>query len=565
MSETLLTVLLGAGASVWLSVNVWAAAPGDSQAAPQPAPRTKAVEEPVFKMPELVIIGDNQARIMAQKEQLAGSPMRGLHEAPLLEKEEGSVAALRKREPAPRFPPVVPGTVPAVKLEGGSPSWLGGSVWIGRQESKSLRELALSGSWLKGEPVGFGNAGGWDTQVTLGYARLLEDEELKAREARLPNWARYLAFLGLPDGESVTVGWQEGSRDLPFQSVTAQRRLSRLFVGGEVSQSEHGYSETGRFELMRVRTPQGPVKGTFAAGNSQLPIWHRGNMALRIKPRGEAEAAGPTGTHLLAGATVEAAWIPSERWRYLAGFSAEGLFGGRVSARSLRPVGGVSWTTPAGPTISASFSPSLRAAWFAEQAVAVPYSLFTTKAGIEPERELADAEISVWQQLWDGSEGRATYRFRESRNALSWLEQPGEGLWQPVVLSELRVHELSLSLRYNGWRPFRVYGEGRWRSITSPAGQVTNLPRGEGKVGAGWDWRVFTVGLELAVARSRPRSVLGPDLEPYEDVRLKLSWKPRAGVEVYGRGENLLGERVEHWGGYPEPKRFLTAGAIISF
>src|ERR1043166_9214730 len=56
----------------------------------EPTGPVKAGEEPVFQLPELVIVGANQARIMAQKEQLTATPLKGLHEAPLLEKEEGS-------------------------------------------------------------------------------------------------------------------------------------------------------------------------------------------------------------------------------------------------------------------------------------------------------------------------------------------------------------------------------------------------------------------------------------------------------------------------------------------
>jgi len=357
------------------------------------------------------------------------------------------------------------------------------------------------------------------------------------------------------------VGWQEQRRDLPYQSRGAQRSLTRLFAGSGTAASRKGWSGLGRIAWVRARAPQGSSQGAYIEGTSQVPLWHSRRLALRINPRLEGELARVTGNHVLTGATVEAAWVPSERWRYMAGLTADLLAGGG-STSLVRPVGGVTWTTPVGPTLSASIRSALHGAWFAEQA-AVPYAFLT--GPIQPERGLVEAELSVWQQTWDGSEGRLTYQFRESRNALSWRERPGEGLWQPQVLSELRIHEVQMGLSYLGMAPLRIYGEGRWRSIRSPNGQVANLPRGEGTAGVEWTWRSLTAGLELEVVRARPRAVQGPALSPFEDLRLKVSYKPVRWAEVYGRGENLLGQDIERWGGYPEPKRLLTLGTIIAF
>lgn len=530
-----------------------------------PAPPTKAVEEPVFQMPELVIIGENQARIMAQKEQLAGTPMRGLHEAPLLEKEEGSITALRQRQPPPRPVPVEPGPVAVAKLEGGSPAWFGGAAWLGRQESRSLVGLDLAGSYLEGEPVATGRVGGWDTRAALEYARVFDRAEMRGREENRPGWMKYVQPQGLADGESVSGGWRGSSRNLPRQSADARRRLDRWFVAGDSLRSPSGVGETARVEFVRDSTPQAALRGLFLGGSGRVPLARRGDVTIRMEPRVEMESARVTGDHLLAGTLVEAVWTSSERWRYSLGFTADGVYGGGLSAGSLRPAGGVSWTAAAGPTLSASFAPAMRAAWFAEQAPAVPYALFTGR--MEPERVLADFELKVWQEAWDGSEGHASYRYRESRNALTWSERGAEGLWEPAMLPGLRLQEFSAGFRYGAWRPVVLYAEGKWRSVGTDSGQVTNLPRGEGVAGVEFAWEGLTAGAELEILRSRPRSAEdgAAELDPCVDLRARVSYRLRRWMEIYGRAENLTGNRVERWGGYPEPKPFGSAGALVSF
>ena len=544
------------------------ATPGGSPSAPpQPAPAATAVEEPAFQMPELVIIGENQARIMAQKEQMAGTPLRGLREAPLLEKEEGTVAVLRKREAAPRGAPPPARVAAVVKAEGGAPAWFAGSAWLGKLSPQGFLNLGLSGSRLEGPKVGLGKAGGWDTEVSAGCGFLFKD--IGSVEAKLPGWTRRIFPVGFPDGGSMSLGWQEQSRDLPYVSAVARRKLSRFFLAGESSCSDTGWMKIGEAGFTRVRTPRGEFQGGFLGGSSRIPLWSGGTVAVGLKPRGEMEAADMTGDHVLLGTAVEASWIPGGRFRYLAGFSAEGVYGGGFHAGSVSPIGGVSWTSPSGPVVTASFSPSMRAHWFTDLrsgAAAASYSVFD--GNLRPERELANAELAVRHQIWDGSEGRASYRFRESRSALSWREIPGQGLWAPVTLAELRVQELILGARYNGWRQLSVYGEGCWRDVESPSGEVANLPRGEGKAGVDWAWRKLTVGAEIKVARFRPRSDLpgpGQDLKPYTDMGVRVSYKPWSRAEIYLRGENLLGQTIEHWGGYPEPKRLAVLGALVSF
>jgi hypothetical protein len=567
--DVLITVLAAAG--IALGANPDSPSPGKIPGNSTMAPDNpvKTVEEPMFTMPELVIIGENQARIMAQKEQMAGTPAQGLREAPLLEKEEGSVSILRQREPPPREAPPAPGTHGVVKLEGGHPAWLGGEALVAKQSPFGVMSLELGGSRLNWNKAGSGTGyvGGWDSRVVFRDGFLMDDAGVL--KAKIPVWLLKSFPGGYPDGCSWGVGWEERQRDLPWITTpaakTARRRSSRVWLAGEGSRNDTGSVGDGLVDFARAWSPAGSQAGVRFGGGTRFPLWRDEKFNMTARVRGDAETADVSGDHLLPGATVEAAWTPAPRWRYLLGLKGTGLFGGGIYTAAVWPVGGVSWTTALGPTVTASFNPSMNAPWLTRLVTEVPYSYFSSQ--LTPERELANAQLDVRQEWWDDTFTSATYSFRRSRGALSWVERPGEGLYEPVALSLLTVQEIAFRFRYTEWRPVGLFGEARWRHAdVSPAGRVANLPWADGQAGVDWSWRTVRISAAVEVVRSRPRSAFGTvDIPPFADLGLKASWKPVNRVEIYAQVSNLTGAGIERWGGYPEPKRLLSAGALASF
>jgi hypothetical protein len=84
-------------------------------------------------------------------------------------------------------------------------------------------------------------------------------------------------------------------------------------------------------------------------------------------------------------------------------------------------------------------------------------------------------------------------------------------------------------------------------------------------VGAEYRWRTLTGTFEAEVVRARARSIAGGELDPYVDLGAKLAWRPVPEAELFTKVANLLADDIELWGGYPEPKRLLTVGAVVSF
>jgi len=542
----------------------------------EPAPPVKGVEEPVFQLPELVIVGENQARIMAQKEQLTATPLKGLHEAPLLEKEEGVVTALRQRDPVPGPAPLVPGHRAAVKLEAGSAGWVGGAGWFGTQSDQGFTGVDVSASRLIGAPVGFGHAGGMDAAAAFSMGDMTTAESRSG--TGLVHWlsARRMDALALAVSASVR------TRDLPYWSSTASEKLYRLWLATDGSDQPRGSSGSGRLAAAWEESPAGKENGVDLSGARWESLWHRDAWSLRVRGRLEGGIAEHEGTHLLPGALVQAEWVLGERWRGEAGVNAEGVFGGGVTAGSVRPAGGLAWTSPDGPTVAARFAPAMNAPWFSRAAADNPYAVFTKT--LVPERELANAELSVWQGWRDGTAVRAAYRYVETRNAATWTELPG-GVWTPAQIPGLRTQELDL----NGSTPVETLGalmpgtrwavtaRGRWRNLVastgplvggaSPPSQLTNVPRAEGTIGFTAAWGTVTGDLTAEIVRWRPRtSVIGPpDLAPYFDLGLGAVWKPVRWGQAFVRVSNLAGSPVEPWAGYPDPRSLLRVGAIVSF
>lgn len=540
----------------------------------EPAAPVKAVEEPVFQLPELVIIGENQARIMAQKEQLTATPLKGLHEAPLLEKEEGSVMALRQREPAPGAGPFRAGPHALVKAEAGTAGWLGAAGWIGRQRETEFLGAEVSGSRLTGVPVGFGHAGGWDAAAALQVGHVMRDGT-----RTVTGIERLMHFGMTPDAALARVGLDVQSRELPYFATAASRRMTRIGAAGDSSEQPRDTLSRGAVDYVRLESPAGATNGLHLALTHGRPVWSRDALVVRLQGELEGEAAGRSGNHELLGASLLAGWVPGERLRGEAGVRLQGMFGGGTVAKSARPAGGLSYTLPSGPTVSARFAPGLNVPWFTREAAANPYGVFTRQ--LVPERELANAELSIWQGWRDGTFVRGAYRFIETRDAATWVERAGQGLWEPAQVSALRTQELSL----DGTMPVEVLGSllpgsrwavtaaGRWRALGATAGpgtssvQMTNLPRAQGSIGFTAAWRTLSGDLTAEIVRWRPATAVAgpPELKPFLDLGLGVVWKPVGWGQAFARISNLAGSDVVRWAGYPEPKALARAGAMVSF
>ncbi|MCX6895052.1 MAG: TonB-dependent receptor [Verrucomicrobia bacterium] len=97
-------------------------------------------------------------------------------------------------------------------------------------------------------------------------------------------------------------------------------------------------------------------------------------------------------------------------------------------------------------------------------------------------------------------------------------------------------------------------------------------PEHSGSVGLNWDI-VPTVSANVTALFSGPRSDMDysgwpaarVEMGSYTKLDLGLRWKITKNLEVYGRAENLLGERYEEAYGVPSLGRFFSAGAIVRF
>jgi len=558
---------------ILLCADAWSAGqPGRGVASPSPSPDlkkapaavsepaspVKTVEEPVFKLPELVIIGENQARIMAQKEQMAGTPLAGLHEAPLLEKEEGAVTALRTREDAPTSRTLKPGLSGLWRAEAGSHGLLSGAGWIGVQQAKKMRQADFYASTIRGEKAGTGNASGWNAGISAGAAEVAQPKaggKSPFLETVMP-WLR-------ADNRQFGLGWRGAGRDLPYIG-TASRTLNSGYLVAETARSSEGFQASALVNGTWIKSPAGNDRIFLLGEEIDIPIMSRSPLSVQAKARIQGETARFAGGGGLAGTDLNFAWIPDERWRFMGGVGGDIASSQVRNARSLRPLMGLSWTAQSGPTLSARFTGGLSVPWPALAAAEFPYSFFPSSP--VPERELGKMEISAWQESWDGSRLRADVRFRELRDASSWFERPGEGLFTPAPVPRASIRELELSARINNWKPVSIYASAAWREVSTTRGlAIAGLANGNGRGGIEWAWRDFTIAAELEVSLVADRSILGGYLPPYESLGARAGWKPRQWLEVFIRGDNLTADRMERWGGYPEPKRLVSGGLTGTF
>jgi hypothetical protein len=154
----------------------------------------------------------------------------------------------------------------------------------------------------------------------------------------------------------------------------------------------------------------------------------------------------------------------------------------------------------------------------------------------------------------------------ESRNAGTWLERPGQGLFQPATLAALRVQAFTVSGRLPGPGGWAFSAGATWRVVAATGGEVANLPRGQGGVGAAWTRGRITLGGTVDHVRGRPRGAAGGTaLEPYTDLALSAGWRPLSWATLTLKASNLLGQTIERWAGYPEPRHLVTLAALAAF
>ena len=460
---------------------------GTAQPAGPQAP-TKGIEEPVFQLPELVIVGENQARIMAQKEALTTSPMRGLHEAPLLEKEEAGVNGLRRRLPPPYPAFTRTGTYAAVRGEGGLPALFGGGLVLGRQDATRLVQLDAAADTIRGEPIPGGRAGGRDLGVGL----------LAEWAGAPPAWLDRVPFLPAPDLIHVDGGWRGVARDLASAGPTGGvRKADLVSLDADLLAAESG-GRTGVVAGWSTLTapPTGRESAVEAGFSADLLRWTRASWTVFGGGRLHGESATAAGGRVLVGGDLGVAWIPTERWRSEAGLRLDyGSDGGGRFAGSARPTLGIACSLPTGTHATARVGGGLDAPWFARAAVANPYAVMPVR--VAPQRTLVEAGLAGWQERRDGGRVGARWEVSRTVDASTWRVRPGEGLFEPAALSRLDVNLFGLNARWRWLRGWSARGEARWRAVTATGGRMANLARGEGEVGVDWAQGPWSAGASV--------------------------------------------------------------------
>ncbi len=158
---------------------------------------------------------------------------------------------------------------------------------------------------------------------------------------------------------------------------------------------------------------------------------------------------------------------------------------------------------------------------------------------------------------------------RQTENTIVLDDPAGRHLWSPVNTGRSRVAGGDLDEQYAflpGFEQFLQLRLQQGTNLDDPSLHLTYLPQQRVRLGVKGAWGAFLGQASLDALAARYVSQTGSAQAPASlGLNLKLGWQAREWLEVFVQGDNLLAQDVEDWWGYPEARPTVGAGVDLYF
>lgn len=520
---------------------------------------------PALKMPDVVVKGERQFRVTAEKRELLMlDPMSGTKEIP---SDLASVAipGLNTQKGAPAADTVSAKNYLALLEAGGGTSRQGeGRVVVG-QEFESINYL-FQGNYLAGESSdGFGIAP-FGQKGSAG---------LDVRATPLSNLNLLLSLLGQGESQRQPVAasawgdWLERTNTgVGLQGEWAFASRSNLKVSGFYQNFEEQGAGASAVPLPQLdaRIVEGKVEYEQNVGhvlNDGLSIWARLSLDKQDASLSRTPGAGEV-SELKKTLEVVSRFRPATFLLLDAGVQLDDYSG--VNAQSTAHVQArVSGILPTGSVLYAETHPGLRWRPVSDWAYEQPHPVVGLLPG--PEEVNSDWHAG-WRQNWVGVVSSDVAWFRQDAHATPvWMDANRDGLFEYVNLDTTRAQgvQAGLEVRYSGTLSQNANYTYRLADAGAEA-HVPYVPQREFSTELRWSrtpWEI-SVGYHYLGERFSLPGSDAATLTPAHLLGSKADYEITRGWNVFARLDNMLGSTWEEWSGYPARTFAVLAGMRLS-
>jgi|GEM_PF-4924239 len=530
---------------------------------PERSPAGGEKGRPVLKLPEVVVKGEREFRITAErKDMLYMDPMRGAKETPD-DMAKVAIPGLDEQKVMPSSDTVTAKNY-LFTAEGGAGSrhWAEGRLVAGLEMDKA--NAVLRGEYNAMDyPDAFGitpfdqwgNAS-LDIGVTaLPGARFSIGFSGKAEGNRQPaagNWGEWL--------ERLSGNLQLGSEF----NLTADSKVKLLATAGDFLQQGTPADATPALRSVSVGFKAGWEYSLQKLIGSEMDLLAEFSYQ-GADSRLEAFSIVRDAHENLKSLSLAARFRPVSILMAEIGVRADDFRGVQDKGAS-SILGRLSLSLPTETTLYGSLDGGLN--WETTETWAYLHPRPSVNWVPAPEEVKTHVRAGLQQRFGEAVSLDAAWFLRDARNTLAWIDPNADGLFDLVNLPQTRVQGLEAELEINYSHRVSQKFSYTYRQLEADNGQVqpnTALQEARTELRVEFDSVMASLDYHYLGARYADPGEQNPSLEPAHLAGARMDIRISPSVNVYAKLENLLNDSWEKWKGYPGRNISYLAGLRIVF
>lgn len=521
---------------------------------PEPGPAGAAKERPVLKLPEVVVKGDRQYRVSAERRDLLlMDPMWGMKEIPA-DMAQVAVPGLQEQKAAPQGD-TLNARPYVVTLEGGAgTSRLGLGRLVAGWESKSFHAGLRANYDIAESPEAYGftpydqdtnaalNIGGaplsgWELNGEINGRIAQHRQPRSAPSAWLEHWLKQVRL-----GSELAL--------TPRTQWTASANWSE--VDGKERGEAQKWLRTGTLALQTGMEQS--ITGLMLSDLDLTVDYHYWRQHTQPPGNRDVDETCQQAVARLRLRPVSALLLDGGvRWDDYAGTA------GYTSANV---VGQISVLLPTGGVLYSSADAGLEWAPAPEWLFAHPHPSPFWLA--EPEDVLGHYRLG-WRQRWSEQVSMDLAGFRkEAKRTPVWLDGDRDGLFTLAHLPRTLIAGATLTLEVRYTEHVTQSFAYTYRQADAEGGEYPYLPQHEGQTEVRWNAGGTSLELRYRYLGSRAAAAWEPDdpgLKPAHLLEARADFPLWAKLDGFVDLKNMLNYAWEEWAGYPS-RGFSVLGGL---
>ncbi len=541
---------------------------------PQRQKAGKDQKRPTLKLPEVIVKGERQYRVSAEKKELLDiDPMKATKDVPE-DLSKVAIPGLKDEKNTPQSTTITSKNY-VLRLEGvgGNHDQLRGEVIAG-YENNSFDSVLRSQYNAISLPKVF------------GFVPLDQKAELTLsnRFKPTPQWQLSLDLEGdtsahssppVPESLGDWVRDQNGSFALKNKIELNPQTLITLDLAASQYRLYSGPWHFQNDQLRQANLAQGHVNVDITVpflNQHDLNVLAEGTLTSQ-----SLQENGPTGTY---GSLDERFSTIKVRTRYQPlslitldlGVKLDQLNRSLGVIADQNIIGQVDLVFPWGTTLYTRLDGGLNwinARDLIPEPLRITWQSLTSNAPVQPERLKDQLEVGWRQKVTDELTLDLSWKKKTIDHYLVWTNETGLPLFSFRQINDVSINQAAFSLQVHPQGSITMdlgmdYNEGQW-GVNHQA--IPYLPLWQGHAGVTWENNPWTISLLYHYSDARCASLSNPSvqLKAVHLLGLKANYQLTSKLDLLLEMDNLLSYNWEKWRGYPEPGLSLALGLRMTF